>query len=111
METMIKWFNGDGFLSRIMIETMNNRGTAHQHGKVLAVPFFRGNSSRPVHSPSIPTRLSAAYKPYAGKLVVGWVTTSESSLLYVFRFCFFASLSGTLGEQHTLEAPPYMFIC
>ncbi|KOS38882.1 hypothetical protein ACN38_g10314 [Penicillium nordicum] len=36
----------------------------------------------------LPVR-SAVLKPHAGELVVGWVTTSESSLLYVF-FCFLA---------------------
>ncbi|KAJ9486619.1 hypothetical protein VN97_g6717 [Penicillium thymicola] len=36
----------------------------------------------------LPVR-SAVLKPHAGELVVGWVTTSESSLLYVFIFvCF-----------------------
>jgi hypothetical protein len=33
----------------------------------------------------LPVR-SAVLKPHAGELVVGWVTTSESSLLYVFCF-------------------------
>jgi hypothetical protein len=33
----------------------------------------------------LPVR-SAVLKPHAGELVVGWVTTSESSLLYVFGF-------------------------
>ncbi|KAJ9488714.1 hypothetical protein VN97_g4592, partial [Penicillium thymicola] len=33
-----------------------------------------------------PTELLAAHKPHAGELVVGWMTTSESSLLYVFFF-------------------------
>ncbi|KAJ6178282.1 L-lysine 2-3-aminomutase [Penicillium mononematosum] len=35
----------------------------------------------------LPVR-SAVLKPHAGELVVGWVTTSESSLLYVFVFLF-----------------------
>ncbi|KAJ5782235.1 hypothetical protein N7457_004009, partial [Penicillium paradoxum] len=35
----------------------------------------------------LPVR-SAVLKPHAGELVVGWVTTSESSLLYVFAFAF-----------------------
>ena len=35
----------------------------------------------------LPVR-SAVLKPHAGELVVGWVTTSESSLLYVFGFGF-----------------------
>ena len=33
----------------------------------------------------LPVR-SAVLKPHAGRLVVGWVTTSESRLLYVFLF-------------------------
>ncbi|PYH29316.1 hypothetical protein BO87DRAFT_449001, partial [Aspergillus neoniger CBS 115656] len=40
----------------------------------------------------LPVR-SAVLKPHAGRLVVGWVTTSESLLLYVFfwncSFCYF----------------------
>ncbi|KOS46506.1 hypothetical protein ACN38_g2513 [Penicillium nordicum] len=36
----------------------------------------------------LPVR-SAVLKPHAGELVVGWVTTSESSLLYVFVFVSF----------------------
>jgi hypothetical protein len=36
----------------------------------------------------LPVR-SAVLKPHAGELVVGWVTTSESSLLYVFVHPFF----------------------
>ena len=32
---------------------------------------------------------SAIHKPQIGRLVVGWVTTSESLLLYVFLFYFF----------------------
>ncbi|KAJ5395293.1 L-lysine 2-3-aminomutase [Penicillium crustosum] len=36
----------------------------------------------------LPVR-SAVLKPHAGELVVGWVTTSESSLLYVILFFFF----------------------
>ncbi|EKV12620.1 L-lysine 2,3-aminomutase, putative [Penicillium digitatum PHI26] len=36
----------------------------------------------------LPVR-SAVLKPHAGELVVGWVTTSESSLLYVFIPFFF----------------------
>ena len=41
----------------------------------------------------LPVR-SAVLKPHAGQLVVGWVTTSESWLLYVFGVfpCSFASL-------------------
>jgi hypothetical protein len=32
---------------------------------------------------------SAIHKPQIGRLVVGWVTTSEYLLLYVFYFCVF----------------------
>ena len=40
----------------------------------------------------LPVR-SAVLKPHAGRLVVGWVTTSESRLLYVFFvFLFFLSV-------------------
>ena len=34
---------------------------------------------------------SAIHKPQIGRLVVGWVTTSESLLLYVFVFAFFGN--------------------
>ncbi|KUM55888.1 hypothetical protein ACN42_g11346 [Penicillium freii] len=40
-----------------------------------------------VWTTGLPVR-SAVLKPHAGELVVGWVTTSESSLLYVFCFIF-----------------------
>jgi hypothetical protein len=42
----------------------------------------------------LPVR-SAVLKPHAGELVVGWVTTSESSLLYVFAFFLLQSYSWT----------------
>jgi hypothetical protein len=35
------------------------------------------------------TQVLTAFKPHAGWLVVGWVTTSESQLLYVFIFLSF----------------------
>jgi hypothetical protein len=41
---------------------------------------------------------SAIHKPQIGRLVVGWVTTSEYLLLYVFDFLF-----GTLSL--------FMFLC
>jgi hypothetical protein len=41
----------------------------------------------------LPVR-SAVLKPHAGELVVGWVTTSESSLLYVFAHPYFFDLFG-----------------
>lgn len=44
----------------------------------------------------LPVR-SAVLKPHAGWLVVGWVTTSESRLLYVFLFFSFFFLSSFLA--------------
>ena len=41
----------------------------------------------------LPVR-SAVLKPHAGRLVVGWVTTSESLLLYVFDIFFGPTISG-----------------
>ncbi|KAJ5673897.1 hypothetical protein N7462_009336 [Penicillium macrosclerotiorum] len=38
----------------------------------------------------LPVR-SAVLKPHAGRLVVGWVTTSKSLLLYVFWYFFYFS--------------------
>ena len=35
---------------------------------------------------------SAIHKPQIGRLVVGWVTTSEYLLLYVFWMSFFAGI-------------------
>ncbi|KAJ5531339.1 hypothetical protein N7527_004732 [Penicillium freii] len=49
--------------------------------------------SHTVWKTGLPVR-SAVLKPHAGELVVGWVTTSESSLLYVF--CLLFSQSGRL---------------
>jgi hypothetical protein len=39
----------------------------------------------------LPVR-SAVLKPYAGRLVVGWVTTSESLLLIVLQFLSFGRM-------------------
>jgi hypothetical protein len=44
-----------------------------------------GTYDHRVWKTGLPVR-SAVLKPHAGELVVGWVTTSESSLLYVFCF-------------------------
>ena len=51
----------------------------------------------------LPVR-SAVLKPHAGELVVGWVTTSESSLLYVFLFSLTASVR---GNYQCGSAPAY----
>ncbi|RAH46132.1 hypothetical protein BO95DRAFT_362010, partial [Aspergillus brunneoviolaceus CBS 621.78] len=45
----------------------------------------------------LPVR-SAVLKPHAGRLVVGWVTTSESLLLYVFAFLLSKLFIKTLSE-------------
>ena len=45
----------------------------------------------------LPVR-SAVLKPHAGRLVVGWVTTSESLLLYVFMFLFFFAYLSYITE-------------
>ena len=54
----------------------------------------------------LPVR-SAVLKPHAGRVVVGWVTTSESLLLYVFFF--FCTLSNFLdfgfSALATLSSP------
>ncbi|RAH47689.1 hypothetical protein BO95DRAFT_358433, partial [Aspergillus brunneoviolaceus CBS 621.78] len=51
----------------------------------------------------LPVR-SAVLKPHAGRLVVGWVTTSESLLLYVFALIlYFQKQSWIIGYQSTLD--------
>ena len=47
-----------------------------------------GTYDHRVWKTGLPVR-SAVLKPHAGELVVGWVTTSESSLLYVFSYVLF----------------------
>jgi hypothetical protein len=44
-----------------------------------------------LRGPGHPVR-SAIHKPQIGGLVVGWVTTSEYLLLYVYFFIFFINL-------------------
>ena len=54
----------------------------------MYINTFTSNSSTYDHrvwKTGLPVR-SAVLKPHAGRLVVGWVTTSESRLLYVFVF-------------------------
>ncbi|KAJ5555246.1 hypothetical protein N7461_003716 [Penicillium sp. DV-2018c] len=53
----------------------------------------------------LPVR-SAVLKPHAGELVVGWVTTSESSLLYVFFVL--ASLFFDIYAGATIERVGYV---
>ncbi|KAJ6183815.1 hypothetical protein N7519_005116 [Penicillium mononematosum] len=52
---------------------------------VYSTLTFPCHSMTAVWKTGLPVR-SAVLKPHAGELVVGWVTTSESSLLYVFFF-------------------------
>ncbi|RAK83044.1 hypothetical protein BO79DRAFT_161873, partial [Aspergillus costaricaensis CBS 115574] len=54
----------------------------------------------------LPVR-SAVLKPHAGRLVVGWVTTSESLLLYVFYF--FSMLS--CHSVDSLQTKKFLVIC
>jgi hypothetical protein len=46
---------------------------------------------------------SAVLKPCTGRLVVGWVTTSEYLLLYV-SFSFFAFFVGEVGPRYKFAA-------
>ncbi|KAJ5522485.1 L-lysine 2-3-aminomutase, partial [Penicillium freii] len=59
----------------------------------------------------LPVR-SAVLKPHAGELVVGWVTTSESSLLHVFFFFIFhlASPSGGATPHNSHSSCPLAII-
>ncbi|KAJ5952827.1 L-lysine 2-3-aminomutase [Penicillium vulpinum] len=50
-------------------------------------PAYSSTYDHRVWKTGLPVR-SAVLKPHAGELVVGWVTTSESSLLYVFVLSF-----------------------
>ncbi|KOS46494.1 hypothetical protein ACN38_g2587 [Penicillium nordicum] len=50
---------------------------------VIHLHTYHNTYDHRVWKTGLPVR-SAVLKPHAGELVVGWVTTSESSLLYVF---------------------------
>ncbi|RAL06919.1 hypothetical protein BO97DRAFT_357695 [Aspergillus homomorphus CBS 101889] len=56
----------------------------------------------------LPVR-SAVLKPHAGRLVVGWVTTSESLLLYVFVFmtCISIPNPGKILNPYYLTLFPF----
>jgi hypothetical protein len=60
----------------------------------------------------LPVR-SAVLKPHAGELVVGWVTTSESSLLYVFfSFCMLRGKGRSRVELLSIEEKTsYLQVC
>src|SRR5438034_10902641 len=75
--------------------------------------FFPATYDHRVWKTGLPVR-SAVLKPHAGRLVVGWVTTSESRLLYVFDRLFM-SVSRLPGQSsHPLFNAhcilPYHFI-
>jgi hypothetical protein len=53
----------------------------------------------------LPVR-SAVLKPHAGRLVVGWVTTSESLLLYVFVFGLIVQRLSLVGFPLRLPIAP-----
>ncbi|KAJ9492327.1 hypothetical protein VN97_g910 [Penicillium thymicola] len=54
------------------------------HGRALGPSdALSSTCDHRVWKTGLPVR-SAVLKPHAGELVVGWVTTSESSLLHVF---------------------------
>ncbi|KAJ5129532.1 L-lysine 2-3-aminomutase [Penicillium bovifimosum] len=55
---------------------------------IIMITTISGTYDHRVWKTGLPVR-SAVLKPHAGELVVGWVTTSESSLLYVFVFELF----------------------
>ncbi|KAJ5129545.1 L-lysine 2-3-aminomutase [Penicillium bovifimosum] len=65
--------------------TLSLRQTSAQLLIQLLVRYNYAHNNTPVWKTGLPVR-SAVLKPHAGELVVGWVTTSESSLLYVFTF-------------------------
>ena len=54
---------------------------------IMLYPPYSSTYDHRVWRTGLPVR-SAVLKPHAGRLVVGWVTTSESLLLYVFSFNF-----------------------
>ncbi|KAJ5554801.1 hypothetical protein N7461_003271 [Penicillium sp. DV-2018c] len=54
---------------------------------IILITTLSSTYDHRVWKTGLPVR-SAVLKPHAGELVVGWVTTSESSLLYVFDFLF-----------------------
>ena len=62
---------------------------AHNGVIVIAVIYFGKSRSFTYDHRALKTRLpvrSAIYKQCTGGLVVAWVTSSESPLLYVFAF-------------------------
>lgn len=57
------------------------------YGALTLITPSRGKAALTYFTQATPTLLLTAHKPHvlhAGRLVAGWVTTSESLLLYVF---------------------------
>src|SRR6202012_4546343 len=61
---------------------------------ITTICLFSSTYDHRVWKTGLPVR-SAVLKPHAGWLVVGWVTTSESQLLYVY-FLFYLFYSDLL---------------
>ena len=82
----------DSIHSRLAAVASPKAGSVRVLGQSLTptyfVPMLRTSTyDHRVWRTGLPVR-SAVLKPHAGKLVVRWVTTSESLLLYVFVFLF-----------------------
>ena len=60
---------------------------------IIYIHHMSGTYDHRVWRTGLPVR-SAVLKPHAGQLVVWWVTTCESWLLYVFDFCSLPLLIG-----------------
>jgi hypothetical protein len=58
------------------------------HGVIYFIKPFSATYDHRLRTTGHPVR-SAIHKPQIGRLVVGWVTTSEYLLLYVFIFYIF----------------------
>jgi hypothetical protein len=80
-----------GFILTILELGLTNSESGHREytNQYFVIPSTYDHR---VWKTGLPVR-SAVLKPHAGWLVVGWVTTSESQLLYVFllisRFSLF----------------------
>jgi hypothetical protein len=64
------------------------RNCIFMHGVIYFIKHFAVTYDHRLRTTGHPVR-SAIHKPQIGRLVVGWVTTSEYLLLYVFIFLYF----------------------
>src|SRR5438034_11585061 len=64
--------------------------------------FFPATYDHRVWKTGLPVR-SDVLKPHAGRLVVGWVTTSESRLLYVFGHLFLVTFFFGVFPRTTVQ--------